>query len=108
MEAENSDGGSNDPDEEPAKQDEEEPEESAEEDQEDIEDDSWWNGTDSIEEKIKRIFEGDFNMEIPNQVKLVRIFTSSTFTGMLSYMYKNIYIYIVIKVNGTIQWNLVV
>ena len=71
---------------------EEEPEEDAEddekggeedEDEEDDEvDDSWWVSTAGMKETTKRIIEGNFDMEIPSQIKIVRIFTSSTFTGM--------------------------
>ena len=69
---------------------EEEPEESAEDDEEEGEedeeedevDDSWWVSTAGMEETTKRIIEGNIDMEIPSQIKIVRIFTSSTFTGM--------------------------
>ena len=71
---------------------EEEPEEDAEDDEEEGEgdedeeedevDDSWWVGAAGMKETARMIIEGNIDMEIPSQVKIVRIFTSSTFTGM--------------------------
>ena len=68
--------------EEDAENDEEEDEEDEDEEEEDEVDDSWWVGTADMEETTRRIIEGSIDMEIPSQVKIVRIFTSSTFTGM--------------------------
>ena len=37
----------------------------------------------SYEEKVKKALVGDMNFQYPEKVKIVRIFTSSTFTGSL-------------------------
>ena len=79
---ESADGDDNDPNEELAQEDEEEPEEPIEDDSGDENDESLWFGTENMKEKTMRIVEGNLDMEIPPQVKIVRIFTSSTFTGM--------------------------
>ena len=79
---ESTDGGANDLNEELAQEDEEEPEEPIEDDSGDENDESLWFGTENMKEKTMRIVEGNLDMEIPSQVKIVRIFTSSTFTGM--------------------------
>ena len=39
--------------------------------------------SEDIEVILKKIIDGNINVKIPSQVRLVRIFTSSTFTGML-------------------------
>ena len=64
-----------------AEDDEEENEEDEDEEEDEV-DDSLWVGTADMGETTRRIIEGNIDMEIPSQVKIVRIFTSSTFTGM--------------------------
>ena len=46
-------------------------------------DGGWWTGAISVKEVAEKIIQGNVDIEVPSQVKLVRIFTSSTFTGML-------------------------
>lgn len=43
----------------------------------------------SYSEKLKKALMGDLNSEFPENVKVVRIFTSSTFTG--KYAFKNVF-----------------
>ena len=42
----------------------------------------------SSSETIKKAVEGDLDMKIPERVKIVRIFTSSTFTGVCNFSLK--------------------
>ena len=52
---------------------------------------------DSDKEKISSlILSGDMNIEIPLQIKLVRIFTSSTFTGKFSVHYIKLLFFIML------------
>ena len=40
----------------------------------------------SYEEKVKKALTGDMDFHYPEKAKIVRIFTSSTFTGKLSFI----------------------
>ena len=39
----------------------------------------------SYEKKVEKALVGDMDFEYPEKAKIVRIFTSSTFTGIFSY-----------------------
>ena len=76
--------------EEQEEQEEEEEEEEEEEDEEDEEDEEEENANEeekkikllaNYSEKLQKALMGDLNSDFPDNVKIVRIFTSSTFTG---------------------------